>query len=197
VPWRDDATTVVADALTRHYAEHRLPPDGGASQAWFIVHAGPLRIPLPNPPARRRAVLYHDLNHVLTGYDTRFSGGEMSIAAFEVAAGCGRAWIAWYINLVLMALAIVVRPRLVWAGFVRGRQSGSVYRRPESRSTLLAMTVADARRLVSVAPPTATPRPGDRAALARWSAVAWLIVLATYGPIAAVVWAVVWAVVRR
>ncbi len=92
-------STTVTEALARHYAEHGLPPDGGESERWFRIRIGPLVLPLPNPPARRRAVFYHDVNHVLTGYNTVFSDGEMVIAGYELGSGCGPFGIAWLINL--------------------------------------------------------------------------------------------------
>jgi len=82
--------TLIRDALAHHYVAHGLPLDGGASNPWFNMRIGPLTLRLPNPPARRRAVVMHDINHLVTGYNTTFSEGEMAIAAFEVGAGCGR-----------------------------------------------------------------------------------------------------------
>jgi hypothetical protein len=91
------------------------------------------------------------VNHVLTGYNTVFSDGEMSIAAFEVAAGCGWSWVAWFLNISLMVVGIVVRPRLIYRGFMRGRRSGSIYHRTEDRATLARMTVGEVRTLVAIA----------------------------------------------
>src|SRR5206468_2426615 len=104
-------------ALTEYYREHGLPSDGGESARWFRVRLGRLTIPVPNPPARRRAVFYHDVNHLVTGYDTTFSQGEMEIAGFEVGVGCGRFWIAWFINLFMMGLGLVIAPRAVLRAF--------------------------------------------------------------------------------
>jgi hypothetical protein len=77
--------TLIRDALTDHYVRHGLPPDGGASSSWFNVHIGSFVLRLPNPPARRRAVVMHDINHIVTGYNTTFSEGEMAIAAFATS----------------------------------------------------------------------------------------------------------------
>jgi hypothetical protein len=124
-----DDTLTVGDALNHLYVKHQLPEDGGEREAWFHVKMGPVSIPLPNPPARQRAVFIHDVNHVLTGYNARLTDGEMSIAAFEVGAGCGRVWIAWFLNLTLMALGAIMRPRLVFRAFVRaGKREASMSR---------------------------------------------------------------------
>ena len=182
----------VADALARHYVEHRLPPDGGESEPIFRVRIGRFTIPLPNPPARRRAVFFHDVNHVLTGYNTVFSDGEVVIAGFEVGAGCGRVWIAWYINLWMMAFGSVICPRATFHAFARGRRSGSIYRGPDAPSVLRRLSVAEARDRVRVAPLAADATPADRVAFAVWAALAWLTIAGS----AAVVGGIVWGMVR-
>ena len=80
---------LLRDALAQHYVNHGLPADGGAHEPYWRLRAGPLAIPIPNPPARQRVLFYHDANHVLTGYNTVFTEGEMTIAAFELGNGCG------------------------------------------------------------------------------------------------------------
>jgi hypothetical protein len=190
-----DESITIGEALTRHYTTHGLPADGGESDPWFRVHIGPLVIPLPNPPARQRAVFFHDVNHVLTGYNTVFSDGEMAIAAFEVGAGCGRYVVAWYINLCLMALGVIIKPRLVFAAFVRGRNCSSTYERLEDRSVLRAKTVVELRRLVGV-DAAVDPRPERwRASFAAWTFVAWLTMLVTAVLPFAVLWGM-WAITR-
>jgi len=190
-----DASITIGEALTRHYTTHGLPPDGGESAPWFRVHIGRLVIPLPNPPARQRAVFFHDVNHVLTGYNTVFSDGEMAIAAFEVGAGCGRYVIAWYINLCLMALGVIIKPRLVFAAFVRGRNCSSTYERSEDRAVLCAKTVVELRRLVGV-DATVDPQPERwRASFLAWTFLAWLTMLATAALPVAVLWSA-WSIVR-
>lgn len=148
-PMTTDALTLDV-ALQQLYRDHDLPADGGESARWFHVRIGPVTIPLPNPPARQRAVFIHDANHVLTGYNARFSDGEMSIGAFEVGAGCGAVWVAWLLNLSLLALGAVLRPRLVLRGLARGRRTVSLYTRPESRDALRRMSVAELRRLIQL-----------------------------------------------
>jgi hypothetical protein len=140
----------IGHMLTAHYAEHGLPPDGGEHQAWFHVKVGALSIPVPNPPARRRAVFFHDVNHLLTGYNTTFSEGEMEIAGFEVGAGCGPYLIAWFINLFMMALGLVVRPRAVLRAFRWGRRSGSIYRDGGDRARIRGMTTGELRAALHI-----------------------------------------------
>jgi hypothetical protein len=173
-----DATTLDA-ALKQLYADHDLPPDGGESARWFHVKIGPLSIPLPNPPARQRAVFIHDVNHVLTGYNAVFSDGEMKIAAFEVGAGCGRVWVAWFLNLSLMALGAIVSPHPVFTAFVRGRRTVSLYIGTEERDALRRMSVAQLRTRIELDAEPPEPRAGDFPVFLGYFAATWLA-LATF-----------------
>lgn len=181
------------EALRALYATHDLPPDGGAHEPWFHVRIGPVSIPLPNPPARREAVFVHDTNHVLTGYDATFSDGEMRIAAFEVGASCGRVWVAWLLNLPLMALGAIMRPRRVFRAFVRGRRSVSLYTGGLGREALRKMTVSDLRALVRLDEDAGPARPREALGYAGWVSATWLMLLGGAG----IVTMLVLALVRR
>ena len=164
-------STTVAEALARHYAEHGLPSDGGESERWFHMRIGPLVLPLPNPPARRRVVLYHDVNHILTGYNTVFSEGEMAIAGYELGSGCGPFWIAWLINLGAFALGLVVCPQPMFKAFLRGRRAASVYR-CEDTTLLREMAVTDLSTILGIVHDTPEARISDRLTFLMWSLVA-------------------------
>ena len=179
----------VGEALTRLYKEHDLPPDGGEHESLFHVRIGPVTIPLPNPPARQRAVFIHDVNHLLTGYNAIFSDGEMSIAAYEIGSGCGRVWVAWLLNLWLMALAAFVRPKATFRAFVRGRQADSLYLISPPRAELRAMAVDDVRRMIRLDEQPLAPKAADYAKFIFWVAVTWLVSL---GALAALVAGVSW-----
>lgn len=178
------SSATVDDALTRYYETHGLPPDGGAHEAWFHVQLGPLHIPLPNPPARRRAVFYHDVHHLVTGYDTVFSVGEIRIAAFEVGASCGRVWVAWLLNLGLMAVGIFVRPRDAFRAFRRGRGSGSLYLRRETPDELRRMRVGDVAVMLGVNHVVMPATPRLLLDFVVLSLVPWLLVVGAIGLVA-------------
>lgn len=176
------------DALAAHYAAHGLPADGGATDAWFRVRLGRLIVPLPNPPARRRALFLHDANHVLTGYDTRFGGGEVMIAAFEVGAGCGPYLMAWAINLPMLVIGGVLRPVDVLRAFARGRHSRSIYREPDARAALECMRVTELRKRLMLDRPAPTPTFRDAAAFAIWSGAALLAMTSIIALVAVPLW---------
>jgi hypothetical protein len=168
----DTESLTVRDALARHYVAHGLPADGGQSANWFRVRLGPVVIPVPNPPARQRAVFFHDVNHIATGYNTVFSDGEMVIAGYEIRTGCGPYTIAWYINLTVMALGLVVCPRKVFHAFVRGRGGSNAYHLERSREEVERMTVGELRSRFALDRPPRTVTSDDRLRFVAWSAVA-------------------------
>jgi ubiquinone biosynthesis protein Coq4 len=112
------------------------------------LKVGPLPFAFPNTPARQAAVKLHDLHHVATGYDTTFTG-EAEIAAWELAAGCGRYYAAWILNLGAMATGMLIAPRRTARAFRRGRRSKSLYDR-RFGNDLLAMTVGELRALLRI-----------------------------------------------
>jgi hypothetical protein len=93
------------------------------------VRLAVLGLPLlafPNTPGRVRAVKLHDLHHVLTGYDTSWTG-EGEIAAWELASGCRDHWAAWGLNVSAALIALFVAPRRVLRAFARGRRERNLY----------------------------------------------------------------------
>ncbi|HSO31503.1 MAG TPA: hypothetical protein VLT33_03275, partial [Labilithrix sp.] len=70
VPYPPDLTMRAARAL--YFENNGFGADGGYGAAWVDFKLGPLPFPFPNTPQRIDAVKFHDLHHVLTGYDTDF-----------------------------------------------------------------------------------------------------------------------------
>ncbi|NNL64973.1 MAG: hypothetical protein HKP30_01895, partial [Myxococcales bacterium] len=113
----DDANeATLLDARTRYYRANGFDEDGGDSRSWVRVALGPLPLYFPNSDARRRAVRYHDVHHVLTGYGTDWAG-EAEIGAWEVASGCRDHLAAWHLNLSVMWVGLFVAPRRTWRAF--------------------------------------------------------------------------------
>src|SRR5690349_9357412 len=78
------------EARARYFADNSFGDDGGYSARWVtIFKLGPLSLGFPNTASRIAAVRYHDLHHLVTGYDTDVMG-EAEIAAWELASGCER-----------------------------------------------------------------------------------------------------------
>ena len=148
-PGRADGIERVRDARARYFDENGLSEAGYRSR-WVVLRAGPLPLYLPNTSSRRRAVPLHDLHHVATGYDTTWTG-EAEIAAWELAAGCGRYWAAWSLNLGAASLGLLIAPRRTLRAFRRGRRSGrTLYHQPGFTESLLDLTVAELRRSLAL-----------------------------------------------
>ena len=121
---RDDFT--LRDELGRHFAENGFPPDGGLNDRWVVVRAGRIPFCFPNVPARRRATVVHDLNHVVSGYG-HDAIGEAEIAAWELGGGRKGYVAAWVLNCGALWLGLARSPRRLFVAFVRGRRTRNLY----------------------------------------------------------------------
>jgi len=177
--------TAPLDALTAR--ENGFGEDGGYAKKWVRVQLGPVPLAFPNSPGRVRAVRYHDLHHVLTGYQTDVVG-EAEIGAWEVASGCAGFWAAWLLNLQAMALGLLAgAPGRLWRAFLRGRRTRNLYRMAFDEALLETRVGALRSRLgldvVGTTPGAARAR--ERAAFAGWLALAVAVGAATLALLAA------------
>ena len=166
------------EARQASFAEQGLPPDGGYAARWVKLRAGPMPLAFPNSNARRRAVRFHDLHHVLTGYATHWQG-EAEIAAWEIASSCRDHWAAWFLNLQVFALGLVLAPRAVFQAFVRGHHSRNLYDSVYD-DALLERSVAGVRAELGLdsKPPAASPK--ERVSFLLWSSAALCLVACKY-----------------
>lgn len=177
------------DARRRYFADNGF--DGSYSERWVRLQAGPIMLRFPNAAGRVRAVKLHDLHHIVTGYQTTWTG-EAEIGAWEIASGCGGfAW-AWLLNLHAFAIGVVIAPRAVWRAFLRGRHSRNLYRSSgELREAVLDRSVGEMRRRLDLDRPPARPRPADVLAFSLWLAASAALALAPVAALAYVLSAVV------
>lgn len=187
-----------ADALTlqearqSYFEANGFPPDGGYDAKWVKLQAGAVVFGIPNTAARVRAVRFHDLHHLITGYDTDWKG-EFELSAWEVAGSCRGYVGAWILDIGGLAAGLVTVPRAVFHAFVRGRHSRNFYEQSWS-DDILEGTVGDARRQLGLDVPPPAPTIADRAAFGTWSLLAFsyaLVSLAVYSaPLVGLVWLV-------
>lgn len=116
----------LGEAVKRYFRENGFGEDGGYEDDWVDFHLGPIPMPFPNSAGRKRAVRFHDLHHVLTGYRTD-TLGELEIAAWELGAGCDGFPTAFVINAGGLAAGAFAAPRRTFRAFLRGRASRSLY----------------------------------------------------------------------
>jgi len=158
-----DDSLSLRETREHYFAVNGFGADGGYNAAWVDVKVGPIPARIPNTKSRVRAVRFHDLHHVLTGYRTTFRG-ECEIGPWEVASGCADHGAAWLLNLSAFGSGLLFAAGDVWRAFLRGRGSRNLYRATFDES-LLARRVGDVRSdLQLVAPPGAATMK-DRVAL--------------------------------
>jgi hypothetical protein len=130
------------EALRLYFDANGFGPDGGYAADWVDLKLGPIPIPFPNTDARRRAVRFHDLHHIATGYQTNYAG-EFEIGAWEVATGCRDFVAAWQLNLAGMLGGLLVYPKRTFRAFIRGRHTKNFY--GDDYEPLLTLPVSAAR----------------------------------------------------
>lgn len=171
--YADSAT--LRDARRVYFDANGFGADGGYAKRWVKVKLGPLPFWFPNSAGRVRAVRYHDLHHVATGYDTDFAG-EGEIGAWEVASGCRAFFAAWWLNLIAMSISLAFWPARVYRAFVRGRHTRNLYG-ADFDDALLASSVGALRARLGLDRTIAAPTSADRAAFALWCVAAVAVYL--------------------
>lgn len=101
------------------------------------------RFPFPSPRQRREAIRLHDLSHLLTGYDTSWTG-EGEIATWELASGFPRRyWIGYVYPPMTFAIGLLIAPWRTMTAFRKGLGRKNVYRLLLESAALDAMKVGD------------------------------------------------------
>jgi len=105
---------------------------------------------LPNPPSRRRAIRFHDLHHVATGFGTDLIG-EAEISAWELRRGVRG--VGPYVSLLIVQLALlglVIAPRRTLAAWRASNNRFSLFHEKKSYEELLTMSVGELREFLGV-----------------------------------------------
>ncbi|MEZ0225185.1 MAG: hypothetical protein ACAH83_11570 [Alphaproteobacteria bacterium] len=120
-------SVTVRQALDAFYIKHHLPCNGGYdAKSWAFYKIGRFQLRLPNFKWRQRAVPYHDIHHLITGYKCN-PAGEMQMAAWEYAAGRFPHVCATLFCLPLVSMGAVLFPIRTFKAFVRGSRSRTLY----------------------------------------------------------------------
>lgn len=167
-----EATLTLRQARERYFEENGFGTGGNYDVRWVRVDVGPVPVWFPNSAERVRALRFHDLHHVLTGYQTDFPG-ECEISAWEIAGGCTNHWVAWLLNFSGMGAGLFFMPRRVASAFQRGLHTRNLYR-AEYGEALLGRTVEEMRRTLGMDQPVPTPTWKERWTFAGWSLAALL-----------------------
>ena len=132
-------------ALAEYYRVNYFG-DHAFRDPWVWVKLGPISFPFPNPPARRAAIHLHDLTHMITGYDTSWTG-EGEVAAYELASGFPpKFWIGWIYSPMTLFTGFLVAPRRVIRAWRRGRGRSNLYKLDLPWEELRTLSLGELRR---------------------------------------------------
>jgi hypothetical protein len=115
----------LGDALAEFRRANGLAVDEATQPSW-TCRLGPLVLRLPNFQWRRRAILAHDLHHVLTGYPCTM-WGACQMAAWEFGAGPMPHWAAALFCLPLIIVGLMWSPRQMVLAFRAGYRARSLH----------------------------------------------------------------------
>lgn len=139
----------VLKARTQYFSDNGFGDDGGYGDRWVtLIKLGPLRLGIPNTPGRIRAVRFHDLHHLVTGYDTDLIG-EAEIGAWELASGCERFPAAVVLNTLALPIGVLRDSTRIERAFARGCRSRNLYGEPFAEA-LLDERLGELRRRLEV-----------------------------------------------
>ncbi|WP_394827437.1 hypothetical protein [Pendulispora albinea] len=177
------------DARDVYFSENDFGANGGYDEPWARVKVGPIVLHFPNTPGRKRAIRFHDLHHIVTGYDTS-RVGESEIAGWQLGSGCLRTGpVVALFNLTAFFAGLLFAPRRVLRAYSRGRRSRNLYARRYD-DALLDTTVGQARNELGLDPaPSTALTLGDAAHVALYALLA-VPALLVFPPMVAVVTAI-------
>jgi hypothetical protein len=116
-----------ADYLEQFYRDYQLGEDGGTALPYVLIKFSSFfNVYIPNWGNRRKAVLRHDIHHILTGYKSVLLG-EFEIAAWEIASGCMNYWAAYLLNSGGLLMGMLFYPVPTFRAFIRGCRSSNLY----------------------------------------------------------------------
>jgi hypothetical protein len=114
------------DALIGFYKFNRLNLTDDFESHCVRVYIGCLLTPVPNIPARKKYIMFHDLHHILAGYGID-RVGESEISAWELGSRSCRKPIISIMNLFALSTGFILEPKRVISAFYRGCRSKNLY----------------------------------------------------------------------
>ena len=183
------ARQTIKEALTIFFEKYQLGPDGGMSDRWVKLRFGKFYIPIPNTASRKKALIFHDVHHIATGYQSNWKG-ECEIGAWEVSTGCGSYTAAWLLDLAVFALGLLIFPVATFKAFVRGRRTLNFYRNSYSGAELMPMEIEQVQALLKLN--TASNAPASAVEILAffwWSCIAAVFAITFFfGPYILLIW---------
>lgn len=98
----------ILDELKMYWEKQNLPKDGGAKDKFNEAKIGTFSFKYPNLDGK--ALILHDINHLLTSYQTNWKG-ECEVSAWELASGGRRGYpTTWIYPISLVILGLFICP---------------------------------------------------------------------------------------
>lgn len=136
------------ELLPEFYKQYNLGPEGGNDIASVKIEITKnFALYIPNFTARKKAVLKHDIHHLVTNYPSTFTG-ETEIGAWEIASGCKKYWVAWMLDMSGMMTGILFNFWGVLKAFARGRRTKNLYYHIISNEEALDMKPSELQELL-------------------------------------------------
>ena len=172
----------LAEARAEYFRQNDFGEDGGYAERWIKVKVWRVPIWLPNTTGRVQAVKLHDLHHVLTEYPTTWRG-EAEISAWEIGSGgLQKFWAGWWLDLMNVAQGLIVNPRGVYRGFMRGRKTSNLFA-ADFNDKLLKSLVGEYRHRLKLEKAVAWSSITNRRAFAFWLAASAFTYIISVGPL--------------
>ncbi len=139
----------IEEALQLYFTKYHFA-DGGYHDKYFKIKIGFFLLPIPNIKSRVIAVKFHDIHHILTEY-TALWKGEVEISAWEIASGCGKHFVAWFLNFGSFSIGLFLYPKALFGAFMRGRNvKTNLYENYMYDNLLLNRTVGQLRNEMEI-----------------------------------------------
>lgn len=138
----------IKEALKQLFERFNIPEDAYTAKR-FSIGVGNVPVYLPNIPARVKVARYHDIHHILTGYPANWRG-EAEIGAWEIATGCQKYFVAWFLNGGAVIVGLFMHPKVVIKAFIRGWKTDTNLYHHFEYDPLLEMTVKELRDKIGI-----------------------------------------------
>lgn len=149
-----EAKYTIKEALADFYSNHDYGEEGGINKNFAWIKFGFVKLPIPNLAARKKNIYMHDINHIVTGYETNWKG-ESSIGAWEIASGGWKKnYFPYLLTLWAMGLGVLFYPKSTIQAFRRGLTMRNALTCGISKSELLNFGVKEFKTRISNQPNT-------------------------------------------
>ena len=142
-----NAATNIKDALNTFYKKNDFGVGGGANEKTAKIKIGRWNFIIPNTQGRKRALIFHDIHHLVAGYNVDFKG-ESEIGGWEIGSNCKGYLTALFLNLMAFTAGVFIYPKRVFKSFVRGRHSQNLYHNIIEKDELLTMSIKEIKTLL-------------------------------------------------